>query len=326
MKSLVSIMCSSIVSGLLAVASVATCSVAGASGADPRPFASQSALTAALTAASSLNSLPTNVSPTLSKAATDYTGWAGCLTPYTAGPTITSWLGVSHCGMGEWQSKKTIVLYGDSQAWMWGDDLDQLGHALGYRVVLLARAACEVADAPLWNYQSLQSSKNCTAFRHAALKEIAALHPVGVVVVDLKPRSPENLQQQPIGSAAYVAALSKTMMTLRAITPNVVLLGGHPVPGVDPTTCMVTHPTHITGCAMSRSQAAPDIAGDTYRVVTAATGVHYAPTDSWFCGPTFCPLVADKTLIYTDQYHITRTYALRLMPLLKKLLVADHVM
>ena len=312
----------------LALAAVATLapSNAGAAGTTPSPFTSQQALTAALNAASSLDTLPSHVTPSLTSAATDYTGWAGCLTPYTSGPSISSWMGVSHCSMGEWQSKKTIVLYGDSQAWMWGDDLDQLGHALGYRVVQLTRAACEVADTPLWDYHSQKESANCAAFRQAAFKEIAALHPVGVIVADLKPNAPEDLSQHPIGTAAYEAALEKTMMTLRAITPNVVLLGGHPVPGEDPTSCMVTHPTHITGCAMSLKQATPSFSDPVYRTVAAATGVHYHSPVAWFCGATFCPLVADKTLIYTDQYHITRTYALRLMPLLKQLLVADHIM
>jgi hypothetical protein len=299
---------------------------ANASSNVPAPFTSQAALTKALTDASTMNTLPSHVVPSITQAATDYTGWAGCLTPYTSGPSISAWAGVSKCGMGEWQSKKTVVLFGDSQAWMWGDDLDLLGHALGYRVVQLTRAACEVADTPLWDYHSLKDSKNCTAFRQSALKEIASLHPVGVIVADLKPTSPEDLQQHPIGDAAYTAALSKTMKALRAITPNVIMLGGHPVPGEDPTTCMATHPTHITGCAMSLSQAAPSFADATYRAVAQATGAHYHTPISWFCSATFCPLVADKTLIYTDQYHITRTYALRLMPLLKKILVADHIL
>jgi len=321
-----SVVCKVVVGALLATVTVLPSAVADASGTVPTPFASQAALTAALNAASNLNALPSHVTPTLTAAPTDYTGWAGCLTPYTSGPSISSWMGVSHCSMGEWQSKKTVVLYGDSQAWMWGDDLDLLGHALGYRVVQLTRAACQVADTALWDYHSLKESQNCDTFRQAALKEIASLHPVGVIVVDLKPTVPEDLQQHPLSTAAYNAALEKTMMVLRAVTPNVVMLGGHPVPGEDPTTCMATHPTHITGCAMSLRQAAASFSDATYRAVAVATGVHYSSPVSWFCGTTFCPLVADKTLMYTDQYHITRTYALRLMPLLKQLLVADHIM
>ena len=50
----------------------------------------------------------------------------------------------------------------------------------------------------------------------------------------------------------------------------------------------------------------------------AAKSAHadYVPVLRWFCTSIACPVVADRVIIYFDQYHITRQYSLFIEPLL----------
>jgi len=273
---------------------VSAMSSAGASPkASDRPFVTQSALTSALNAASTTSALPANLSPSLQQVANDWDKADGCFLSYTAGPGLSPWPGATKCSRGAVKSSKTVVLLGDSQAWMWEPAFDAMGKANNVRVVMLVRASCEVADMPLWDYHTAQSSANCTSFRAAALHEIALLHPAAVVIADLKPAQPEDANKQPVSRVMYLEALAKTMATLRSVTSTIVLLGQHPILADDPTSCLSAHPGSIVGCGMKLADATTYFADATYSSVAAVTGARYQSPVKWFCGTNFCPAVVD---------------------------------
>ncbi len=314
-----------VVAVLSALAMVGSTHCAMASTKSATPFASQRALTATLNASSMSQTLPNDLSPRLQDVSADWPKTGRCLMSYDASGALSAWPGPTKCARGDVKSAKTVVLFGDSQAWMWEPAFDALGTSMGYRVVVIARASCEVADLPLYDYHSATSSTNCTSFRTAALREIVLLRPSAVVVADLRPLHPESMNQRPISNGSYLVALAKTVAILRTASPNVVLLGQHPIVPEDPTACLSAHPTATRGCGISLARAIPYFADLTYASVAAVTGAHFHSPMSWFCGSNFCPALAGTTPIYTNRYHITRTFALRLVPLLKQLLVADHV-
>jgi hypothetical protein len=68
----------------------------------------------------------------------------GCLIDESASTALGN--RPANCDFGDVKSSRTMVPFGDSNAWMWLPAFNVLGRDLHFRVEFDARAGCEVAD------------------------------------------------------------------------------------------------------------------------------------------------------------------------------------
>ena len=113
-------------------------------------------ITSEVAKAEKLTTLPKVVEAKLLQARKDKSSWLDqeCSVDFASTDTPV-------CVGGDSNSKKVIVVYGDSHAAMWMSAIDQLGKKYGYKVQLFAKLACPLVEVPIWSYQLNRPFSEC---------------------------------------------------------------------------------------------------------------------------------------------------------------------
>jgi hypothetical protein len=104
------------------------------------------AIAAAVKASTSIKKMPSPTVPQLADLASD--------TPnntFLKNLSTSCFNGKVNCVLGPAKAKKTIVLFGDSHAWMWVSAIYPTISKLGYKFILWWNPGCIAATVPLWN-------------------------------------------------------------------------------------------------------------------------------------------------------------------------------
>ncbi len=210
------------------------------------------------------------------------------------------------CEFGVVGSPRTIVLYGDSHAVQWFEALEQIALQRDYRLVLLIKGGCPVADVVVPTPVLRQT---CPPYRDAAIDWIEANRPSVVVVSN-------SYTQYEDDAATWAAGADATMRRLAAVAPRLVVIGDNPASRTDPPACLSGHIDDASKCATARKDAVrPDrISGEL--AAAEAHAATFVDTTDWFCTPQSCPTVVGDLLVLRDETHITPPMAEFLTPLL----------
>ncbi len=288
----------------------------------PVKITSQSQLTTLLQQGASATALPTVVDPPASLA-TSFTNTKFCLLNQNLSDPVDARPVDSQCSWGDLNAKKTVVLFGDSQAGMWVNAFDTLGKADHFKVVLYANAACDIASTELWNYYSLAGSQGCTAFKSWALKRFETLKPAAIVAIYHPSVTSYNYLKLSISPLVYSTALTSTFKQLSQASKDVIVVSDIPNMDREPATCLSIHANAINVCGVAASVGTSDEDIPTESAAASAAGVHFVNTSAWYCTSSFCPVEANHTILYFDEYHLTKYYTAELEPLLAQVLAKN---
>jgi SGNH domain (fused to AT3 domains) len=244
--------------------------------------------------------VPSNLRPSLAEA-------RDRALPYTQGcVNIGVNARLQPCVFGVPGRKRTIVLYGDSHAVQWFEPLDKIARQRRYRLVLLIKGGCPVADVVV---PTPVLSQTCPPYRDAAIAWIEANRPAIVIASN-------SYTQYADDAATWAAAAEAAMARLAAVAPRLVVLGDNPVSRDDPPACLSAHVNDASACATPRADAVrPDrISGEL--VAARAHDATFIDTTDWFCTPASCPAVVGDLLVLRDETHLTPPMAEFLTPLL----------
>jgi peptidoglycan/LPS O-acetylase OafA/YrhL len=259
--------------------------------------------------------MPRTVVP-LSDIASEWPDDRGCLVSYSVTSPAAGRPSNAVCTWGDTRARRAMALLGDSHILMWLPALSAIGMRDGFRVVLFARGACYISNLPLLDYSTNAPGVGCTKFQRAwVVPAITAIHPFAIVMADATNDSPLNYQGQKIPLHTYADGIAAQIRSLPR-TATKVVLGSEPVPTQDPVTCLEVHSADVQSCTMSWSQATSNESRRALLLASHIGGAHYFAVNSWFCVRNGCPEIADHTLIYYNQYHITKHYSLLLQSLL----------
>ena len=135
------------------------------------------------------------------------------------------------CEYGVPDGGRTILLYGDSHAVQWFEPLEQIALQRGWRLVVLAKGGCPVAEVdvptPVLHY-------TCPPYRDRAIAWIAQHQPELVVVANSYTQYPADHEQWADGTEATIDRLSDA-------GSSVVLIGDNPASTLDPPACLSEH-------------------------------------------------------------------------------------
>ena len=305
---------------LVAMAAVATGMRAEASA---NPIAS---LSAELTAAATQSTIPSNVDPPLAT-------WtqAGLQASFSypshcfADRSVTS-VPVNSCWFGNRSARRTIVLLGDSQAYQWLPDFDVWGKAANWKVLVLDKASCRPwpSSRYLWSDHA-STFPQCASFNAWADATINKLKPTAVVVSGMI----GNLGYSTLESSSdIVRGMQQLKHALSPSRSRFIVLQNIPwfwgVPSSP--SCLLLHPSHVDLCAQHR-----DIEVNQFNVnevdmasaITQLTSLKIAAVvdvQDLVCAPTSCPMLSRSRLIYQDDAHITRQWALHVEPAFAELM------
>jgi peptidoglycan/LPS O-acetylase OafA/YrhL len=211
------------------------------------------------------------------------------------------------CEYGTPNGGRTVLLYGDSHAVQWFEPLEQIALQRGWRLVVLIKGGCPVADVdvptPVLHF-------TCPPYRDRAIAWIERNQPDLVVVGNSYTQYPADASEWAEGTEASIERLAEA-------SSNVVLIGDNPASTQDPPACLSENLDDSSECATAREEAVlPErIAAEV--VATRNHDVTFVDTTDWFCTADTCPAVLGNLLVMRDETHITAPMAEFLRPLLE---------
>jgi len=280
---------------------------------------SQTEVTADVLSSLSIQSLPTDLSPSLSTARQD--------TPQSvlkACNTVGTNLKASKCVFGDTKGTKTMVLWGDSHAFMWFPAVNAVAKAARWRLVVLLEYGCPVASISVWNPLTKTPYKNCDLFRANMITTINKLNPSLVVLSEAFTSQAASAggAGNTISNAQWQAALTKTLKALHSRSMKKLVIGSTASSSsaavINPPACLAVNSAQVQKCTIAdttgqQAQRAAEKAAAT------ATSTTYVDVMPWLCAPSTSPVtcaavIGDTTggykVVYYSTGHITQTYSL----------------
>jgi len=274
-----------------------------------------SQVAAAVAKAPSLRVLPANLTPSLQSAATD--------TALVATPSVAFCDGggpQQYCGgFGDPKGTKTMVLVGDSHAFMWFPAVNAIAKAARWRLYFLSLYGCPVAGLDVWYVKIKADYTACSAWRPKVIARIDRLNPNLVIVAET--HYTRDGADKPITNAQFQSGLVRSLNALRSSRMHKVLLGDT-VAIANPVECLAANPTAIQRCSASATNPT-EVAQRAVDVAAArATRTLYVNELPWTCTKVCTEVIANMVVYYYSQ-HFTATYAAYLSGVLRQAIAAD---
>jgi len=262
----------------------------------------------AIVQAMSATGLPSNLTPTLQRAASDmpriYNN--GCHASFSATRP-------QKCVFGDRNSSIVVGLYGDSHAAQWFPTFEKIAIKRHWKFITYTKRGCPPADIPTYSKVLGKNYKECGPWRENVMKQMKT-DGVQIVFIAHFNRLLSESTRVPMWQKEWRVGLQSTIDALKTkgITP--VLMEDTPYPGQDVPTCLSRHYTNVQLCTPALSAAFRDDMHQMLQDFDAAK-VHVLWTRQWFCTTGGCPTVAGNILVYRDDNHMSVTFASFIAPL-----------
>ena len=260
-----------------------------------------------------LSAVPKSVLSTILQARKDKSPWLDqeCSVDFASTDTPV-------CVAGDVNSKKMIVLYGDSHASMWMSALDAIAKKNGYKVQLFAKLACPLVEVPIWSYQLNKPFNECTQWQQKVYPMITALTPEIIIVTDQwKPAVVDGKKSDFDTPFMWEKEFPVAMARIAKMAKKVFVLGNNPSLTQDPIDCASKPNVSLALCSAGRTQADNAKYNSIEAKATKAVGGTYIDTVAWACTDSLCPIVINSKLAYFDQWHFSESYVKFLTPALE---------
>jgi hypothetical protein len=260
---------------------------------------------ALVTASSSISALASDVTPSLATASADRSAKHF---PVVANACATA----TQCVFGDKApGAPTIVLYGDSHAQMWLPAVVAAAQVEHLKVVLIWHPGCpEVSVVSSWPV--------CKSFRIAAIKTIAAMKPV-LVLLSNKTTNVVGPTGSRFSDAIWQAAQSQTIAAVSSPSTKVAVVGDIGLFNAPVPPCLAAYSNNVQKCSVSFPNARFTQHYVAEKAAAVASKAGYVNTLPWLCRKTCSPVIG-KMIVYYDADHVTSTYAMYLSGLWDKTL------
>ncbi|HEV8499686.1 MAG TPA: SGNH hydrolase domain-containing protein, partial [Gemmatimonadaceae bacterium] len=221
------------------------------------------------------------------------------------------------CEFGDRASRTVVFLMGDSHAEHWLPAVDRIGKRRGWKVVVMVKPACPVADVPeLVNGRLKRRYTECTEWRRAMLRRIVALRPQAVILSSYDHYMPANGErsESQVTPTAWRDGLRRTYSLLSAAGIITIVMRDVPDVGFDVPACLSRRaagaPFRVRECEYRREEAlsARAIAAQN----EAARGlrrVAFVDMTDGFCSSSPCPVTRSGVILYRDGDHLTASFS-----------------
>jgi peptidoglycan/LPS O-acetylase OafA/YrhL len=226
------------------------------------------------------------------------------------------------CDFGAVSSDRRVVLLGDSHAVVLFPPLQQVAEKNDWHLNSWTKSACPVSDVTTYNRSRERVFTECDEFRDAILDRVVATRPDVVVIAEAAPRNRRvvdrtsgELLSETESREQIEAGMARVLRRLSEAGIQVVLAVDPPAAPFDPPTCLAEK-ARVRPCTFRR----PAVGGNERAAGSGIAGVTYLDYLDEICGPRRCSPVLGDILVYRDTNHLTRTYAMTLVPRLRRLL------
>jgi hypothetical protein len=299
---------------LLTAMSLSSCALPsgapGPAGGAESPTSAASSATVATTAqvleavkaAEGLDVLPDSVAATLAKPS--HAAPTGKFDCHLKDNPIGKISDLGECTYGDNRGTKTMVIYGDSRAQMWGAALEGVASRSGWKLLVYSLPECPAIDLSLSSLTTGGPNDRCDAFRGWVLGDLPSLHPDLIITTGNVQRLADGT---PPTDDQWKNGLMSMWQKLGTTGARLAVLGMSPAWPNDDPRCLAAHVRAVQECSSSPADAIAKWA-DVEQAAAAAAGVFYVATTPWVCADR-CEPVIDGKLVYQSQYHFTQEYS-----------------
>jgi hypothetical protein len=216
------------------------------------------------------------------------------------------------CTFGDRSSRKLVVLFGDSHAWMWINGVNPAVRAAGFRLELFAYPGCPVARVTIWAAPLNKIFRACDTWRATTIAHIKNQHPSLVLLSERTSDLFVNATTL-VTSRQITSGLTATIAQLQSSTTRVSVIGDLPTYTnlQSPDTCMAVYPTNIQKCSTRVHNPVTAWASHAQAEKLAAqhTKSTFIDPTAWFCTKGSCSPIVGDMATYLNGSHINATYA-----------------
>lgn len=213
------------------------------------------------------------------------------------------------CIYGDKSSKRTVVLYGDSNAGDWAPALSTMMAGLHIRLALFGFFGC--TTAPVTETATSQPGfpgqwQLCNEWHASLPVSVRKLHPVAIISA----ASPWGVDASE--SADWVGAMKLDFeeMTLGNPTAKRIVIEASPLYPQSNPECLSSYPTDVQKCSVNYSAPGSEYSNIILRDETVAqkSGAVLISTEQFFCYAYQCSPVVGKYLVCIDRDHTSTAY------------------
>jgi peptidoglycan/LPS O-acetylase OafA/YrhL len=229
------------------------------------------------------------------------------------------------CNKGAKHAKVATAIVGDSHAAHFSPVFEFGAKSRNEAVLQMMKGSCPFSMSE--RDSSPQLRKSCEAFKKKIWKELESRKDVRRVVLSA---SSLNALVTKVGMDSFGSAVLGYEEMFQALPPHVtevLVFRDVPRPRADVVECLERLPNDAArlaygACARPRSEALlPDPLAEAARRVGGR--VHLVDFTDVFCDDRICSPVVGNVLVYRDGHHLTKTFALSLVPRLQAELKAE---
>ena len=212
------------------------------------------------------------------------------------------------CLYGDVNSKRKIVLYGDSHAAQWFPALEEIAIDEGFALISLTKSACPAVEVDRVNSGAFKNS-DCNAWRENSIKRIKELKPEAVIMSGFQHFGyPTRYSSR---DAWWFEGQRSLYAKVLNSSPNLIYISDTPKPQRDIPSCLAT----AKGDECDASEKSdPRVAG----------GFIALDPTPWLCTDS-CPAIVDGIVAYRDASHISVDMSLALSDNLRNFLRSNGV-
>ena len=276
--------------------------------------ASTSTVLKAVQASVSIDTVPSNLSPSITYASNNLTSpkvtganyiKPSC-NPYTKHNEATKPI---PCFYGDKSARKTVVLYGDSASGDWAPALSNIFAGLHLRLALFGFFGC--TTAPVTETSTSQPGfpgewQLCNKWHRSLPAAVRRLKPVAIISAS----SPWPVVASEAADWASAMSWDYKEMTIGNSRALRIVMGATPLyPNLIPQ-CLATSPSAVQTCSLDYSSASSWYRQRLQRDkdVAAATTSVLIPAYQWFCYNDICSPIIGKYMACVDRDHSSTAY------------------
>jgi hypothetical protein len=221
------------------------------------------------------------------------------------------------CVMGDVNGSRRMVALGDSHMLMWLTAVELIAQRTGYQLIPITKLGCSPYEVVAWKSDRHAEYTECNKWRPWALRQIKRLHPDLVIVgsasvLESMDVSTGRLLPADQARPVWRAGARSLARRLIAITPQVRFLQDINRLPWDPAQCL-SDLDHTAADCTSPPSARVTMSNQLVRSGIADTRARYVRLRDLFCLAGRCPAVIDGIEVYSDNDHISHTYARHLV-------------
>lgn len=251
--------------------------------------------------------VPNNVQPQFTR--------AGLAPPKTT--TVGCQLGfrqvdAPECEFGDPNSKKKIVLFGDSHAEHWFPGLEKAAEDNGYMLYSWTKASCGIIDHEIYYDRLRRNYFECTAWREKTIQRIRQIQPDIIVLAQ-----GDNSGIDQLSSTQWAQSTGRMVDQIVPLAKSVFFILDTPWSKISLVDCVSTRTHDPDSCNISLdSQKKYDSIRSDVRHELDRRPVTVVDGRRFVCAASACPSVVGNLLVMRDGHHLSRSYSAWLAPVL----------